>query len=122
MVGRHFGAMRSIELWCAIAHLRISRFRVWSFGPSRNDDLNGSTIPASNERAQGGQKARSAVPTIDPQTPLEMVGTLRFAHPTHLPSLVGQISSILGGLRGVPEANGMKSRCAQNRFSQALSS
>src|SRR5436309_2775189 len=29
--------MRSIELWCAIAHLRISRFRVWSFGPSRND-------------------------------------------------------------------------------------
>src|SRR6266536_5920111 len=31
--------MRSIELWCAIAHLRISRFRVWSFGPSRNDTL-----------------------------------------------------------------------------------
>src|SRR5882724_8195345 len=30
--------MRSIELWCAIAHLRISRFRVWSFGPSRNDE------------------------------------------------------------------------------------
>ena len=29
--------MRSTELWCAIAHLRISRFRVWSFGPSRND-------------------------------------------------------------------------------------
>jgi hypothetical protein len=26
---RHSGAMRSIELWCAIAHLRISRFRVW---------------------------------------------------------------------------------------------
>jgi hypothetical protein len=22
---RHSGAMRSIELWCAIAHLRISR-------------------------------------------------------------------------------------------------
>ena len=31
--------MRSIELRCAIAHRRISRFRVWSFGPSRNDDL-----------------------------------------------------------------------------------
>src|SRR5260370_33350979 len=30
--------MRSIELWCAIAHLRISRFPVWSFGPSRNDE------------------------------------------------------------------------------------
>src|SRR3954453_20179812 len=29
--------MRSIELWCAIAHLRSSRFRVWSYGPSRND-------------------------------------------------------------------------------------
>jgi hypothetical protein len=34
---RHSGAVRSTELWCAIAHLRISRFRVWSFGPSRND-------------------------------------------------------------------------------------
>src|ERR1700742_1665243 len=31
------GRCVSIELWCAIAHLRISRFRVWSFGPSRND-------------------------------------------------------------------------------------
>jgi hypothetical protein len=28
---RHSGAMRSIEPG-------ISRFRVWSFGPSRNDD------------------------------------------------------------------------------------
>src|SRR3954454_5300811 len=36
---RHSGAMRSIELRCAIAHLRISRFRVWSFGPSRNDGV-----------------------------------------------------------------------------------
>src|SRR5579864_140228 len=26
-----------IELWCAIAHLEISRFRIWSFGRSRND-------------------------------------------------------------------------------------
>src|SRR5437868_8229726 len=34
---RHSGAMRSIELRCALAHRRISRFRVWSFGPSRND-------------------------------------------------------------------------------------
>src|SRR5580704_8584169 len=24
----HSGAVRSVELWCAIAHLRISRFRV----------------------------------------------------------------------------------------------
>src|SRR5262245_10049209 len=31
--------MRSIELWGALAPLRISRFRVWSFGPSRNDAL-----------------------------------------------------------------------------------
>src|SRR5436190_1583310 len=38
-VGRHSGAMRSIELWGALAPLRISRFRVWSFGPSRNDVL-----------------------------------------------------------------------------------
>jgi hypothetical protein len=30
------------ELWCALAHLRISRFRVWSFGPSRNDGDGGS--------------------------------------------------------------------------------
>src|SRR5690348_2047974 len=30
--------MQSIELWCAIAHLRISRFRVRSYGPSRNDE------------------------------------------------------------------------------------
>ena len=36
-IHRHSGAMQSIELRCAIAHLRISRFRVWSFGPSRND-------------------------------------------------------------------------------------
>src|SRR5262249_49879384 len=36
---RHSGAMRSIEQWCAIARLRVSRFRVWSFGPSRNDEL-----------------------------------------------------------------------------------
>src|SRR5215510_4529866 len=31
--------MRSIELWCTLAYLRISRFRVWSFGPSRNDGV-----------------------------------------------------------------------------------
>jgi hypothetical protein len=29
--------MRRIKLRCATAHRRISRFRVWSFGPSRND-------------------------------------------------------------------------------------
>ena len=34
---RHSGAARRAELGCAIAHARISRFRVWSFGPSRND-------------------------------------------------------------------------------------
>src|SRR6185369_17220445 len=33
----HSGARRRRELRCAIAHRRISRFRVWSFGPSRND-------------------------------------------------------------------------------------
>src|SRR4051812_2629910 len=33
----HSGAMRSIELRCAISHRIISRFRVWSFGPARND-------------------------------------------------------------------------------------
>src|SRR6202162_2044887 len=37
-LSRQSGRCDSIELWCAIAHLRISRFRVWSFGPSRNDD------------------------------------------------------------------------------------
>src|SRR6185312_8647260 len=31
------------DLWCAFAHLRISRFRVWSFGPSRNDGITGGT-------------------------------------------------------------------------------
>src|ERR1700730_10319269 len=47
---RHSGAMPTgpasgrpddrlrIELRCAIAHRRISRLRVWSFGPSRHDD------------------------------------------------------------------------------------
>ena len=34
---RHSGAMQSIELRCAIAHRRISRFRVWCCAPSRND-------------------------------------------------------------------------------------
>src|SRR3974390_1835907 len=29
--------MRSIEPQCATAHCGISRFRVWSFGPSRNE-------------------------------------------------------------------------------------
>jgi GNAT superfamily N-acetyltransferase len=38
MESRHSGAMQSIELRCAIAHRRISSFRVWSFGPSRNDE------------------------------------------------------------------------------------
>src|SRR6266446_3411202 len=28
------------NLGCAIAHRGISRFRAWSFGPSRNDDIN----------------------------------------------------------------------------------
>src|SRR5262245_55943943 len=32
--------MRSIELWGALAPLRISRFRVWCFAPSRNDGVN----------------------------------------------------------------------------------
>ncbi|QBP25785.1 hypothetical protein Bdiaspc4_37150 [Bradyrhizobium diazoefficiens] len=36
---RHSGATRSIELWCAIAHLRISRFRVRLFEPPRNDGV-----------------------------------------------------------------------------------
>jgi hypothetical protein len=31
------GASVTSELRCAIAHRRISRFRAWSFGPSRND-------------------------------------------------------------------------------------
>src|SRR5579872_3072950 len=34
---RHSEAMRSIELWCAIAHLRISRFRARLREPPRND-------------------------------------------------------------------------------------
>ncbi|OMH99037.1 hypothetical protein BSN85_37980 [Bradyrhizobium brasilense] len=29
--------MRSIELWCALAHLRISRFRVHRCAMPRND-------------------------------------------------------------------------------------
>src|SRR5262249_43674592 len=35
--GRHSGAMRSIELWGALAPLRISRFRVRLCEPPRND-------------------------------------------------------------------------------------
>src|SRR5229473_3497616 len=34
---RHSGARVSANLRCAIAHRGISRFQVWSFGPSRND-------------------------------------------------------------------------------------
>ncbi len=45
---RHSGAVRSTELRCAVAHLRISRFRVWSFGPSRNDEV---TSPKPQARA-----------------------------------------------------------------------
>ncbi|MDE5457166.1 hypothetical protein GWE18_30925 [Bradyrhizobium sp. CSA112] len=37
--------MQSIEPQCAIAYCGISRFRVWSFGPSRNDG--GEIIVAS---------------------------------------------------------------------------
>src|SRR5512139_1660183 len=41
---RRSRAMRSIELRCAIAHLRTSRFRVWSFEPFWNDDVNRSRL------------------------------------------------------------------------------
>src|SRR6202048_3011379 len=34
-----FRGARSANLRCAIAHRGISRFRVWSCGPSRNDDV-----------------------------------------------------------------------------------
>src|SRR6266436_1179511 len=35
------------DLRCAIAHRGISRFRVWSFGPSRNDEVQRSRIAMS---------------------------------------------------------------------------
>src|ERR1700689_120815 len=34
------GRIKDANLRCAIAHRGISRFRVWSFGPSRNDGCN----------------------------------------------------------------------------------
>ena len=37
-LGESFRGARSANLRCAIAHRGISRFRVWSFGPSRNDE------------------------------------------------------------------------------------
>src|SRR5882757_6673338 len=48
---RHSGAVRSTELGCATAHRRISRFRVWSFGPSRNDGV-GEMIGFSGKKTR----------------------------------------------------------------------
>ncbi|MVT66584.1 hypothetical protein GPL21_15920 [Bradyrhizobium pachyrhizi] len=49
--------MRSIEPQFAIANCGISRFRVWSFGPSRNDvptnSPNCSPPPRSASRPDG---------------------------------------------------------------------
>jgi hypothetical protein len=39
-IRRHSEVMQSIELWCAVAHQRISRFRIRLFDPWRNDDAN----------------------------------------------------------------------------------
>jgi len=43
----HSGTMRRIELRCAIAHRRISKFRPWSCGPSRNDGGGSRICPAN---------------------------------------------------------------------------
>src|SRR6185437_11527051 len=43
--------MRSIELWCAIAHQRISGFRVWSF-PLRSSSYGGQVGPSRNDGVQ----------------------------------------------------------------------
>ena len=50
------------ELRCAIAHRRIRRFRVWSFGPSRNDE---ATKPSPRLAQQ------QAAPAFDLDLPFE---------------------------------------------------
>ena len=58
---RHSGAMRSIEPG-------ISRFRVWSFGPSRNDELARSRPAVEWSDTEAGQKQSHVVPAFAART------------------------------------------------------
>jgi hypothetical protein len=51
-----FRGEQSANLRCAIAHRGISRFRVWSFGPSRNDHDHSS--PERSPRMTIGNKRK----------------------------------------------------------------
>jgi hypothetical protein len=62
-IRRHSGAMQSSELRCAIAHLRISRFRV-RFAP-RNDGFSIALFRSPQERigrsATASRNSREAI-------------------------------------------------------------
>src|ERR1700738_339711 len=49
-----FRGARSANLRCATAHRGISRFRVWSFGPSRNDGVASINRRLIDRRAKAG--------------------------------------------------------------------
>src|SRR5256885_15849170 len=55
--GRHSGAMRSIEPG-------ISRFRVWSFGPSRNDVVGESLAKQIDWELDHGFPGRNLLPEL----------------------------------------------------------
>src|SRR4051812_30413560 len=66
------GRCESIELRCAIAHRRISRFRVRRFAPPRNDEVSGSlaehlvnVFPVDQAIAERLQIVGTAVAIID---------------------------------------------------------
>ena len=48
---------------------------------------------ASSQEFVGWAKAHCAVPTVAPQSSSETVGTLRFAHPTTLPTILIAVAS-----------------------------
>jgi hypothetical protein len=57
---RASGERQSLELRCAIAHRSSSRFRVWSFGPSRNDGLTVITTRTTSPSLPGSAETRPA--------------------------------------------------------------
>ena len=121
---RHSGATRSVELWCAIAHLSISRFRVWSFAthpgmtidPPKCQSL--ASITRSTKTAHlGRQQPRGRIDDVDRQrrllefrqhdfqpAGLDRGGGLVGHHP-------GQAAALLGILdRGVGTVGGKARR------------
>src|ERR1700692_1817244 len=77
------GRIADANLRCAIAHRGILRFRVWSFGPSRNDGVKAF--------AHGRRVQRSALTAPGGTVPLMIAATCRTVSDDWL--------SIAGGVR-----------------------